>query len=59
MAIFSETHNTAVAIPAFVPISTAAVPDNDRLIMDKAGNLLGTTLFGGPDNIGVVFRVAP
>ena len=35
------------------------VPDNDHLIMDKAGNLLGTTLFGGPDNIGVVFRVTP
>jgi uncharacterized repeat protein (TIGR03803 family) len=35
------------------------LPDNDRLVMDRAGNLWGTTLFGGTDNIGVVFRVTP
>jgi len=29
------------------------------LIMDKAGNLYGTTLFGGPGGSGVVFRLAP
>ena len=29
------------------------------LIVDNAGNLYGTTLFGGPSNHGVVFEVIP
>ena len=34
-------------------------PNYGSLIRDKAGNLYGTTEFGGPSGAGVVFKVAP
>lgn len=35
------------------------LPYNNRLVMDKAGNLYGTTLYGGLSDLGVVFEVTP
>jgi uncharacterized repeat protein (TIGR03803 family) len=32
---------------------------NDNVIADKSGNLYGTTTYGGADNAGVVFKLAP
>jgi uncharacterized repeat protein (TIGR03803 family) len=30
-----------------------------RLVRDNNGNLYGTTIFGGPENVGTVFEIAP
>jgi uncharacterized repeat protein (TIGR03803 family) len=29
------------------------------LVRDKSGNLYGTTIWGGPENVGTVFKIAP
>ena len=41
----------------------AGCPDGSHpradLVMDKAGNLYGTTYYGGTNNVGTVFKVSP
>jgi len=40
------------------PPGDGAVPV-DTLIVDATGNLYGTTLFGGTDHMGTIFKLAP
>ncbi len=50
---------TETVLYAFTGGSDGANPFTAGLIRDKAGNLYGTTDFGGPLGEGVVFRLAP
>ena len=67
-----ELKHVPPAAPSFVVLHTFAGPPTDGansfagLIQDPAGNLYGTTHFGGatstcnpPDGCGVVFRLTP
>lgn len=47
---------TQTVLHSFADVPDGAFPDAG-LIMDKNGNLYGTTLNGGPDNYGIVFKL--
>ena len=49
---------TELILHAFTGSSDGSGPV-DRLLMDSAGNLYGTTEFGGGNNTGTVFKLAP
>jgi len=36
-----------------------AAPPEAGLIFDRAGNLYGTTAYGGTSNLGIVFELTP
>jgi len=64
--IFQLTLNgSGVWVPTvlFTFSSTNAATEGSNpvgtLVLDKAGNLYGTTLAGGTNNVGVVFKLAP
>jgi uncharacterized repeat protein (TIGR03803 family) len=49
---------TETLIYSFEASGDAAFPSSD-LIMDEAGNLYGTTLVGGVNNLGAVYQLSP
>jgi uncharacterized repeat protein (TIGR03803 family) len=53
-----DTTNTETVLYSFTGGSDGGSPYGD-LILDRAGNLYGTTNVGGASNFGVVFKVTP
>jgi len=49
---------TETVLYSFTGSGDAAFPSSD-LIMDKAGNLYGTTLVGGVNDLGAVYQLSP
>jgi uncharacterized repeat protein (TIGR03803 family) len=58
--IFEAILNRA-PVPAlrFTNVPDGAYPDFENLVMDKEGNLYGTTLGGGSYGYGTVFKISP
>jgi len=50
---------TKTLIYQFMGGSDGANPAHNDIIFDQAGNIYGTTLFGGPGNLGTVYELMP
>jgi len=50
---------TQTVLYSFSSVVTGANPILAPLVFDSAGNLYGTTDYGGSDNVGVVFELSP
>jgi uncharacterized repeat protein (TIGR03803 family) len=53
-----DTTGREIVLYTFTGGADGANPELGSLIRDSAGNLYGTTQFGGPSNNGVVFKIA-
>lgn len=49
---------TETILYSFKPVPDAAFPSSD-LVMDKNGNLYGTALQGGANNLGAIYEISP
>ena len=50
---------TETVLHGFAGGTTDGAVPTGRLIMDASGDLLGTTLYGGPNNLGTAFKLHP
>jgi uncharacterized repeat protein (TIGR03803 family) len=53
-----STSGTETMLHSFGAGSTDGQHPDAGLVMDSAGNLYGTTLFGGANNVGTVFKIS-
>jgi uncharacterized repeat protein (TIGR03803 family) len=58
-AFIVSPSGTETILDSFSYGTTAASTPNGRLLMDKQGNLYGTTMYGGTYNQGTAFKLRP